>query len=395
MTDTSNTEQFKKDVEAYPKKRQTLNPNKTCKFIDDITQKLQNNVIGQDEPIKAIVDGLSRVVSGVKNPEKPILTMLLLGSTGVGKTETVKVMAEAFFGSRSSFTRINCEELSESHTISKLLGSPPGYIGGEIQPLLAQNFIDDPCQEAWDEKKGIFSGDLSIPLKFINPAKDEHLSIILFDEIEKAHQKVWTSLLAILDDGHLTLSNTNEVNLRNSIIIMTTNVGSRELDQTLSKASLGFQIEDAKQQNTEVKHEAITAVKEYFPPEFCNRFDSIIAFNLLTEKDLRKILTLHLDKFQQQIIHTSTPIKLSYKKKFLDLVIKEGTSVQHGARHLSRAIQNLVITPISKMIASEQLIGGDNVIISTNKDKPKFIREERTDKQIENWIKKKGKKKKS
>lgn len=389
------TEQFRRQIASYPKHRQTLNPNKTCKFIDDITKKLQDNVIGQDEPIKAVVDGLNRVVSGVKNPEKPILTLLLLGATGVGKTETVKVMAEAFFGTRSSFTRINCEELSESHTISKLLGSPPGYIGGDIQPLLSQNFIDDPCQEAWDEKKGIFSGDLSIPLKFINPAKDEHLSIILFDEVEKAHPKVWTSLLSILDDGHLMLSNTTEVNFKNSIIVMTTNVGSHELDQNLSKCSLGFQVGEADQKNTEVKKDAIEAVKTYFPPEFCNRFDSIIAFNLLKEKDLRKILEIHLLKFQQQLVQTPTPLQLSYKKKFLDLVISEGTSIQHGARHLNRAIQKLLITPISKMIASEQLIGGDKVLVSINRGTPKFIREERTNKQIENWIKKKGKKKKA
>ena len=158
------------------KQRATLDPKQRSKITEDIRKKLYNEIIGQDNAIDTIVDSMSRLITGIRNLEKPILNLLFLGPTGTGKTETVKVLADSFFGSRVAFTRINCQELSAEHTVAKLLGSPPGYIGGDVQPLLSEENIIRHCEEAWVKEKGVYTETNEISRKY-DPSQNEFLSI--------------------------------------------------------------------------------------------------------------------------------------------------------------------------------------------------------------------------
>ena len=252
------------------KQRATLDPKQRSKITEDIRKKLYNEIIGQDNAIDTIVDSMSRLITGIRNLEKPILNLLFLGPTGTGKTETVKVLADSFFGSRVAFTRINCQELSAEHTVAKLLGSPPGYIGGDVQPLLSEENIIRHCEEAWVKEKGVYTETNEISRKY-DPSQNEFLSIILFDEIEKAHSKVWTTLLGLMDDGHLVLSNNDKVDFTNTIIIMTTNVGSREMDEELSGNSIGFDMNKGEIDISSLRRRAKEAIESHFPPEFVQR----------------------------------------------------------------------------------------------------------------------------
>lgn len=368
-------------------KRATLDPNKRSIFIEELEKELSSSVIGQDEALQAIADSMSRVVTGIRNHEKPILSMLFLGPTGVGKTEVVKVISKCLFGDRSRFVRINCQELSESHTVAKLLGSPPGYVGGEIEPLLSEESLIRGCEEAWVQSSGIYSKPNPI-FKRHDPANGKFLSIVLFDEIEKAHPKIWTTLLGLMDDGHLILSNNEKVDFTDTIIIMTTNVGSRELDSRLSKNSIGFNIiDDNKIDYTHLDKQAKESVSQHFPPEFVNRFNHIIGFKPLDETSISKILEIQIENFYKTLLDAGMPITFNFSREFKKHIINIGTSQQYGARHLNRKIEETLITPVSKMVSSEQIIAGDEIYVTIKDTKINFVREKRTEEQMKSWHK--------
>lgn len=372
-------------LSAADKRRKILNPKTRSEFTKKLQEHLSSKIMGQDEALDSILDSMSRVITGIRNKEKPILTMLFLGPTGTGKTEVVKELSNFIFGDRNSFIRVNCQELSESHTVAKLLGSPPGYVGSEIEPMLSEDNIIKPCEQAWVHSKGIYA-NVNVLSKKYDPSECNFISLILFDEIEKAHPKIWTSLLGMMDDGHLTIGNNETVNFTNSIIIMTTNIGSRELDNSLSNRGIGFQIDtdvDQKQIDSQAKEQ----VEKHFPPEFVNRFNKIVSFNPLSTKNISKILDIQVDNFYKTLVEANMPLKINLSKTVKDKIIEMGSNSQYGARHLNRKLEELIFTPISRMVASGQLISDDVVNVTLKSNEICFTREPRTEIQMEKWIK--------
>lgn len=337
-----------------------LDITKKSPIVSEIEEKLRRNIIGQDEAITKIVEGIYCLSSGLKNSEKPILTMMFLGPTGTGKTESVKVLAETLLGNRNAFTRINCQELSESHTVAKLFGSPPGYVGSEIEPLLSQEKLDRFCEEAWVKDKGIFSFNIKNLKNMVSPEDDKNLSIVLFDEIEKAHHSIWTALLSILDDGHIILSNNQTVDMTRSIIIMTSNVGSRELTSKIESNTIGFHIEE--NTDKDLSSMAIEEMKRLFPPEFCNRFDIIVPFKLLNEEAIKEICYIQFRQLRSEMKKAGIYIDILIHKDVVDFLISKGFNKLYGARELVRTIKMYLTNNISKLISNEEIKNGDTIM---------------------------------
>lgn len=322
--------------------------------------ELQRRVVGQQKPIEEIVASFSGLTSGIRNPDRPVVTLLFMGPTGVGKTETVKVLAHALFGSKKAFTRINCQEFASPHQVAKLLGSPPGYVGSDVEPMLSQKNIDKYHREAYEKKMGIFRRG-SGSVKRIFPEDSGHyLSIILFDEVEKADPVLWNSILGILDDGHLTLGNNQEVDFTRSIIILTSNVGSTEMAR-LIEGRIGFASRQDETLHKDIEKEALRAAKAVFPLEFLNRFDAIVVFRTLTRQHLTHILDLYIDDLHQRAVNSDLPFILELTPHVKQFLIEKGTDPQFGARPLRRAFAKWIGNPLSNLLTTGQVKAGDLV----------------------------------
>jgi ATP-dependent Clp protease ATP-binding subunit ClpA len=353
-----------------------LDPLKRSPQVTRFETMLRERVVGQMSAIDAILDSFSKILAGIRNPERPILTLLFLGPTGVGKTETVKALAETIFGKRTAFTRVNCQEFSSEFTVSKLFGSPPGYVGNDVEPMLSQDNLDKHHKEAQTEGRGVFAEGEGKIAKLFPQVKSHYMSIVLFDEVEKAHPKVWNALLGLMEDGHLTLGNNKTVDFTRSIIVITTNVGAEEMSETLRHRSIGFEVKtEAEAINQDIKAKAVEAAKEVFPYEFLNRFDDIICFRVLTNPDLRKILNLMLQDVYKRLLGANVPIILHYSSAYLDKLQAEGTDPQFGARPMRRAVERMLVAPLSRLIASNQVKAGDIVNVRLRAGVPAFIRE--------------------
>ena len=340
--------------------KKRLDATKKPDFVKEFDTLLHNFIIGQDHAIEKVSSSLSKLYSGIRNTEKPILTLLFLGSTGVGKTEMVKILSNYFFGKRDAFTRVNCQEYSQEHNVSRLIGSPPGYIGREIEPALSQKNIDKHWREARRRRRAVFRNKTHrIHPSFPNP--EEFLSIVLFDEVEKAHPTFWTSLLGVLDDGNIVMADNKEVNLRNSIIIMTSNVGSYDITEKKKKKSVGFDISFGEDNNIEKL--AIESAKNEFPPEFLNRFDSIVVFNPLNVEAIKNIFEVEYKK-TLDLIKKKIRLTITITEDAKKLIIENGYSNTMGARNLSRTISELITVPISNLITNEELKRNDKLEIS-------------------------------
>jgi ATP-dependent Clp protease ATP-binding subunit ClpA len=361
---------------AVQKESLLLDPLKRSPQVTRFETMLRDRVVGQMSAIDAILDSFSKILAGIRNPERPILTLLFLGPTGVGKTETVKALAETIFGKRTAFTRVNCQEFSSEFTVSKLFGSPPGYVGNDVEPMLSQDNLDKHHKEAQTEGRGVFAEGEGKIAKLFPQVKSHYMSIVLFDEVEKAHPKVWNALLGLMEDGHLTLGNNKTVDFTRSIIVITTNVGAEEMSETLRHRSIGFEVKtDAEAINLDIKAKAVEAAKEVFPYEFLNRFDDIICFRVLTNPDLRKILNLMLQDVYKRLLSASMPIILHYSSAYLDKLQAEGTDPQFGARPMRRAVERMLVAPLSRLIASNQVKAGDIVSVRLRSGTPVFIRD--------------------
>jgi ATP-dependent Clp protease ATP-binding subunit ClpA len=333
----------------------TLEPEKRSTEVLRFEKELRSKVIGQDEAVLQLVSIYQIVLAGMAIPGRPIANLLLLGPTGSGKTRLVEAAAEILFGTADAVVKVDCAELQHSHEISKLIGSPPGYIGHrETPPLLTQERIN-----AFHTEK-------------------LRLTFVLFDEIEKGNEALWELLLGILDKGTLTLGDNRKVDLSRSVICMTSNLGATEMTR-LSEGGIGFAprraAEDQPQVDRKIYRVAVDAAKRKFSPEFMNRIDKVIVFRTLSREQLRSILDIELEAVQKRIM-TSEPEKVfdfrctNAAKEFL---LTEGTDTKYGARHLKRAIERYLVFPLSSLMATSQVITGDAVSVDMSADSRSLV----------------------
>jgi ATP-dependent Clp protease ATP-binding subunit ClpB len=279
---------------------------------------LQQRVKGQDPALRAVSDAIFRARAGVQDPHRPLASFLFVGPTGVGKTEVALTIAEQLFDQKKNLILLNMTEFSEPHSISKLIGSPPGYIGFEEQPRL----------EIVREKMN---------------------SVVLFDEIEKAHPEVINILLQILDNGFLTLANGREVNFRNTIVVLTTNLGSE----------LYFE----KKKMEAIKEDLDFELKNHFRPEFLNRLDEIVFFNPLTKEVIEEIIIKELELFLQRIWQEKN-IKIGYNKEIVEKILSEAYSIEYGARPIKHYIEKKIGTLVARQVVSQLLVGGGSYLLN-------------------------------
>src|SRR5579863_1658596 len=324
-----------------------LDPGKTGRDAHSLETSLRRMIVGQDEAITQIVNIYQMHLTGMNPPGRPIGNFLFLGPTGSGKTRIVEATAEVLLKNPRSVIKIDCAEFQHSHEIAKLIGSPPGYLGHrETHPLLSQEVLNQHHTET---------------IK---------LSFVLFDEIEKASDALWNLLLGILDKGVLTLGDNRKVDFSRAMIFMTSNLGASEMSAIMSP-KLGFNVGQVnadtmagvtdEKMSGKLARSGLEAAKRKFTPEFMNRLDKIVTFQPLGSEQLKKILDIELNLVQQRIFNTSTErafvFTLSDAGK--DFLLGEGTDLKYGARHLKRAIERLLVQPISNLIATDQVRGGD------------------------------------
>jgi ATP-dependent Clp protease ATP-binding subunit ClpA len=324
-----------------------LDPSQTGFEAEKLEADLRKRIVGQDEAIQQIINIYQTNLAGMSSPGRPIGNFLFLGPTGSGKTRLVEATAESLVGDARAVIKIDCAEFQHSHEIAKLIGSPPGYLGHrETHPLLSQEVLNQYHTEKMK------------------------LSFVLFDEIEKASDALWNLLLGILDKATLTLGDNRRVDFSRALIFMTSNLGAAEMSSIL-RPNLGFAACEADQRNAagivddklndKIGRAGIEAARRKFTPEFMNRIDKTVVFRPLGEPELRKILGLELNIVQQRIFSSANgaPFVFSLTDDARDFLLREGTDMKYGARHLKRAIDRHLVHPLSNLIATEQVRGGD------------------------------------
>ena len=354
----------------------------TCliEVVKPLEEVLRSRVMGQDEAVDSLICSFSRLLSGLHDPSRPLLTALLLGPTGVGKTETAKALAQTLFGSERAMTRVNSEEYAHGHELAKLLGSPPGYVGYQIEPLLSQKRIDEPHRRLRQELMTNMGGSPGLAERIFRPETNKFLSVILFDEIEKAHPIVWNSLLGILEDGMLTLGNNTTTDFTRSIILLTSNVGSREMGEFLEHRPIGFgrDTESPELGTAELRELALTAARKTFPIEFLNRFDEILVYSALERAHLELIFNKFLSDIHDRALRQAgVPILIKVSEEARNLIIDRGIDQRFGARPLRRAMERELVGPLSRFIASQKLSPGDVVEVEAESERLVFYRKMR------------------
>jgi ATP-dependent Clp protease ATP-binding subunit ClpA len=317
-----------------------LDPNRRSSDSREFETALHRKIVGQDQAIEKIAEIYQMFLAGLNAPGRPVGNLLFLGPTGSGKTRVVEAVAESLFGDSRACIKIDCAEFQHSHEIAKLIGSPPGYLGHrETHPLLTQEALNQ-----WHTEK----------LK---------LSILLFDEIEKASDSLWQLLLGILDKATLTLGDNRRVDLSSCIIIMTSNLGAVEMNEMVN-GGLGFapravEVDDSLDEK--MNRSAVDAARRKFAPEFMNRIDKVVVFKTLRPEHLQQILDIELGMVQQRVLmaagahqfvfNCTTPVK--------NFLLAEGTDPKYGARHLKRAIERHLVFPLANLVATGQVKLGD------------------------------------
>ena len=326
-----------------------LNPSSMGVEAELLNLKLRDLIVGQDEAIRAIVDVYQTHLTGLNAPGRPIANLLFLGPTGSGKTRIVEATAECLLGNPRAVTKIDCGEFQHSHEIAKLIGSPPGYMGHkDTRALLSQETLDQ------------------------HYTTTVQISFVLFDEIEKASDALWNLLLGILDKGTLTLGDNRKVDFSQSMIFLTSNLGAAEMSAMLNPR-LGFAaqapVAPSAQLDRKISRSAEEAARRKFTPEFINRLDKIVTFKPLGETQLRQILDIEL-KMVQERIFTSGPRRsfiFNATSQAKELLLKEGTDLKYGARHLKRAIERFLVQPMSNLMATDQARGGDSIRVDLDR----------------------------
>jgi ATP-dependent Clp protease ATP-binding subunit ClpB len=321
-----------------------LDPTRRSSDAKDFEGALRRKIVGQDQAIEKVVEIYQMFLAGLNPPGRPVGNLLFLGPTGSGKTRVVEAMAEALFGDSRACVKIDCAEFQHSHEIAKLIGSPPGYLGHrETHPLLTQEALNQ-----WHTDK----------LK---------LSILLFDEIEKASDALWQLLLGILDKATLTLGDNRRVDLSQCIIIMTSNLGAGEMSN-LVEGGMGFAQKPTEVDSTfddKINRTATEAARRKFTPEFMNRIDKTVVFKTLRSEHLQQILEIELGMVQQRILMASATNQFVFSctPRVKNFLLDEGTDHKYGARHLKRAIERHVVFQLANLVATSQVKLGDFVRI--------------------------------
>ena len=310
------------------------------KRLERLEEELHKRVVGQNEAVDAVAKAIKRSRVGLKDPKRPVGSFLFLGPTGVGKTELSKALAEAVFGSEDALIRVDMSEYMEKHSVSKLIGSPPGYVGFEEGGQLSEKVRSNPY------------------------------SVILFDEIEMALSDVFNILLQVLDDGHITDSQGIKVDFKNTIIIMTSNTGAQRI---IDPKKLGFvTASNADTEHEDMKKNVMDEVKQNFKPEFLNRIDDIIVFRALTEDDVRNISNLLLKELKQRVA-SQMEIQLKFGDAVKKLIFEKGYDKKYGARPLKRAIQTNIEDELAEAVLKGEIKRGDTVQVTVRNDKVKFV----------------------
>ena len=335
--------------------RQTiLDPSQNSPEVREFEKALRRQVVGQDRAVRRLARVYQVFRAGLSTPGRPVVNLLFLGPTGSGKTRLVEATADALFEKPRAFIKVDCAEFQHSHEIAKLIGSPPGYLGHrETQPLITQETLDQHHTEK---------------IK---------LSLVLFDEIEKASDALWQLLLGILDKGTLTLGDNRRVDFSRTMIFLTSNLGSHEV-MNLMSGGLGFSA-NRKNEDEELDQKIYKAAKEAakrkFSPEFLNRIDKVIVFRALTRDNLEKILDIELERVQQRIINASDGRQFVFRctKEARDFLLQEGTDMKFGARHLKRSIERHLVFPISNLLATDQIQLGDLITVDFDAELGRLI----------------------
>jgi len=317
----------------------------------DFEGGLRRKIVGQDQAVQAVVDLYQVFRAGLNAPGRPVGNLLFLGPTGAGKTRVVEATAEVLFGDPRAVIKVDCAEFQHSHEIAKLIGSPPGYLGHrETHPLITQEAL---AQYHTEKLK---------------------ISFLLFDEIEKASDALWQLLLGILDKATLTLGDNRRVDLSQTMIFMTSNLGGGDITELMT-GGMGFapevRPESKPRLDEKVERTAAEAAKRKFAPEFMNRIDKVVVFHPLRPQQLEQILEIELGMVQQRVLETARGrflFRVTQPAK--DFLLREGTDLKYGARHLKRAIERHVVYPLASLLATNQVALGDVISIDYREGEP-------------------------
>ncbi len=327
-----------------------LNPDLHGDLTADFEAVLFRRIVGQEAAVKAVSEMYQMYLVGLNPPDRPIGNLLFLGPTGSGKTYVVEVVAETLLGNPHAFTKVDCAEFQEAHEIAKLIGSPPGYVGhGQTAPMMAQEAIDQ-----WQTEK-------------------TKLSLVLFDEIEKASLALWQLLLGILDKATLTLGDNRKVDLSRCIIFMTSNLGAAEMSAMI-EGGMGFVAKETEVDanlDAKIARTAMEAARKKFSPEFMNRIDRVVVFRTLRPEDLQRVLDLELERVQTRISKAAAAdhhFTFSCTEPVRQWLLKEGTDSRYGARHLKRVIERSLVYPLANLVATDQVSTGEHIEVGMKAD---------------------------
>jgi ATP-dependent Clp protease ATP-binding subunit ClpA len=332
-----------------------LNPDIKSACAQEFEDNLRARVIGQDRAIRNLVSLYQVFQAGMTNPTRPLGSMLFLGPTGSGKTHVVETAAEILFGDRNAVIKIDCAEFQHSHEIAKLIGSPPGYLGHrETSPLLTQENLEKYRTER------------------------DPFTFVLFDEVEKASDSLWQLLLGVLDKATLTLGDNRRVDFSQTIIVLTSNLGAKEMSELISGA-IGFAPSKgssllANELDHKIYRTALDAARRKFSPEFMNRIDKTVVFRSLKQDELYQILELELDAVQRRIDEGAGErfyFKVTDEAK--QFLLAEGVEFRYGARHLKRSIERFVVNPLANLSATRQVRLGDVVVVELDPESSRLV----------------------
>jgi len=337
-----------------------LDPTVNSPEVRDFEKALLSRVVGQERAVRRLARVYQVYLAGLSTPGRPLVNLLFLGPTGSGKTRLVEAAAEVLLGDAKAVVKVDCAEFQHSHEIAKLIGSPPGYLGHrETQPLITQETLER-----------FFTDKIK-------------LSLVLFDEIEKASDALWQLLLGILDKATLTLGDNRRGDFSRSMIFLTSTLGSQEV-MKLMRGGLGFSSEPKERElelDQKIYKTAMEAMRRKFSPEFINRIDKVIVFRLLTRDTLEKILDIELGRVQERIMATAEGNSFVFvcTPAARDFLVQEGTDQKFGARHLKRAIERYIVFPISNLLATGQIKLGDLITVDyvPQASKLTFLKEEK------------------